>query len=439
VRVRLNCRLSAAALLLTALTLPFALLAQEAQPKPEAKGKITEMRVTGSTRYPESAVIAASGLKIGDVVGREELQAAADRLAGFGPFSTARYRFTSKGDAVSVEFQLEEAPTIPVWFDNFPWFTDDELTDGMKQAVALFDGTAPQQGLILDAMTDALQQMLASRNVKARVQHSIMSEPGGDHLILQFRVEGAVLRVNAVRFGDALASESLRLQSLVSELIGKPFSRFSFAVFTSEQILPLYLEKGFLRVKVGGPQARFTSDPNRPLPDNVLVIVPIEPGPVYHWTGVEWFGDAPASRSFLDPLIQFKPGDIVNGVQVIGLWHRVENEYTKYGFLEAKIVPVPVYDESALRVTYRVTVVAGVQYHMGEMIITGLSVPAEQKLRDAWQIPAGQIFNRVYFDEFLEDGLKKAFADYPLHYAKVGHWLRENPATHTVDVLLDFQ
>jgi outer membrane protein assembly factor BamA len=326
-----------------------------------------------------------------------------------------------------------------VWFDNFPWFTDAELTDGMKQAVALFDGTAPQQGLILDAMTDALQQMLAARNVKARVEHNIMSEPGGDHLILQFRVEGAVLRVNAVQFSDPLASESLRLQSLVSELVGKPFSRFSFAVFTSEQIVPLYLEKGFLRVKVGNPQARFTADPNRPLPDNVLLFVPIEPGPVYHWSGVGWFGDAPASRSFLDPLIPFKAGDVVDGQKVKGLWHRLEDEYAKYGFLEAKVTPLPVYDEAALRVSYRVTVLAGVQYHMGEMVITGLSVPAEQKLREAWQIPAGQVFNRVYFEEFMDTGLKKAFAEYPLHYDKVGHWLRTNPVTHTVDLLLDFQ
>jgi outer membrane protein assembly factor BamA len=439
VGIRFSSRFFSAALLLAALALPLPALSLAAQEKPEPRGRISDLHVSGSKRYAEASILAACGLKPGDTVGREELQAAADRLAALGPFSVARYRFSSKGEEISVEFQVQDATTVPVWFDNFPWFTDAELTEGLKQAVTLFDGTAPQQGTILDAMDAALQQMLASRGVQASVEHSVVAEPGSDRMILEFKAEGANLKVNAVQFSDALAAESPRVQSLLGDLVGKPFSRFTLAVFVNEQVTPLYLEKGYLRVKFGSPQARFTGDPLRPLPDNIRVFLPIEPGPMYHWAGLEWADDAPASRSILDPLIPLKAGDVVNGVQLTGLWHRLEDEYGKHGFLEAKVDPQASYDDVGEKVSFRVSIHAGPQYHMGELVVTGLSVLAEKKLREAWRIPQGQIFDRSYYEEFLSSGLKQAFADYPLHYDKAGHWLRTNPETRTVDVLLDFQ
>jgi hypothetical protein len=76
---------------------------------------------------------------------------------------------------------------------------------------------------------------------------------------------------------------------------------------------------------------------------------------------------------------------------------------------------------------------------MGELVITGLSVVAERKIREAWGIAKGTTFDRAYFEEFLESGVKRAFADYVVHYQEIGRWLRTNPDARVVDVLLDFR
>ncbi len=123
-----------AALALAALAVPPGLAAQA--------GKIAAIKVTGSRRYAEARIAAATGLHIGDSVGREEIQAAADRLTQLGPFANVRFRFTSAGEKVAAEFQVEDAPTVPVSFDNFPWFTDDELTAALQQAVGRGPGKA---------------------------------------------------------------------------------------------------------------------------------------------------------------------------------------------------------------------------------------------------------------------------------------------------------
>lgn len=415
------------------------MLPATAQQKPTAAGKIAAIHASGSKRYAEPNIVSASGLHVGERATRDDLQAAADRLAQLGPFATAQYRFTSSGEDINLEFQVEDAPTVPVSFDNFPWFTDAELTAAIQHAVTLFDGTAPQQGAILDAMTETLQKLLATRGVHAVVERTLMAQPAGDDLMQQFKVVGASLTIQALQFTGTLAMESERLKDRLSDVVGKAYSRFAVEVFVNEQARPLYLERGHLRVRIGKPMVRFTGDPNRPLPGSVLVIVPIEPGPVYRWDSVTWSGNGAFGPAPLDEFVGLKKDEIANGMKIAAAWLRVQDEYGWRGYLDMKLDPQPIFDDAAQRVSYHVDITEGQQYRMGELVITGLSLAAERKLLEAWKMPRGQIFDRAYFDEFLASGIKKAFADFVVHYDEVGHWLRTNPATHTVDVLLDFK
>ena len=406
---------------------------------PPQTGKLVAIEATGSRRYTEAQIAEASGLHIGDSVDREAIQAGANRLAQLGLLSKVNYRYSSAGEDIRLQFQVEDAPTLPVSFDNFPWFTDEELTEALKQSVNLFDGTAPEQGSILDVMTDRLQKLLAARSIHASVERTPLALPAGGGMMQQFKVVGASLNIAAVQFSVALATESRRVQDRLSDLVGKPYSRFAVEVFTNEQVRPVYLECGHLRVRFGRPQARFTGDPNRPLPESVLVIVPIEAGPIFRWGGVEWRGNVAFPQPELDALVPLNTGEIADGVKIAGAWLRVQDEYARRGYLDAEIKPEAVFDDAAQHVSYRVSVTEGVQYRVGELVITGLSPAAERKLLEAWHLSPGQIFDRIYFDEFIASGIKKVFAASVVHFDEVGHWLRRNPAKRTVDVLLDFK
>ena len=102
-------------------------------------------------------------------------------------------------------------------------------------------------------------------------------------------------------------------------------------------------------------------------------------------------------------------------------------------------MPQASFDEASKSVSYEVSVVEGTQYHMGDLVLTGLSIEAERRLRVAWRLDKGVVFDRVYYESFVEKGAKASFGDLPFHYDKVGHFLRTNPQNATVDVLLDFQ
>jgi len=232
------------------------------------------------------------------------------------------------------------------------------------------------------------------------------------------------------------------VQQHLSEIIGKPYSRMAIDLFLSEAIKPVYLQQGHLRVKLGPPEVRLTGDPNQKLPSQIPVYVPVAPGGIYHWKEVHWTGNTLVSEFTLGALLGIKRGEIADGMQLEAGWDRAREEYAHRGYLEAKLDPVPAYDEQSQTVSYSVSIQEGPQYRFGKMILTGISPAAERKLRAAWSISAGDIFDKAKFEELLaklQARQEQVFGELPVHYDNVGHWLQTDAGKGTVDVLLDFK
>lgn len=418
------------------------LLCAQTPPDPSripGAGKLAKVSVVGTQRFSEEAAVSATALVPGQDILREDMQAAADRLSSLGVFQNVRYNFRSQQDKVELVFQVDDAPLVPAFFDNFPWFTDEELVAAIRQATPLFNDMLPPAGLVLEQATEAIAKLLPERRIQGTVQRELIGQIYADGMMMRFRLEGPSLKVGQVQFQNEIAAADSRLRIQAQELVGKPYSRFAVEMFVNEHVRPLYDERGLLRAAYGRPQARFTGDPNKPLADNVLVLIPIEPGAVYRWGGVTWQGNAAFGPVALNSFVPFPSGEPANGVRIAQLWHKIEDEYGRRGYIEAKVLPAARYDETQKRVHYEVTITEGSIYRMGELVITGLSALAQRKLREAWTLQKGAVFSRAYFQEFLSScENKKVFADYVVHYDEVGHLLQPKP-DGTVDVLIDFK
>jgi outer membrane protein assembly factor BamA len=403
---------------------------------------IASIKVTGAHKFPADQIIAASGLKTGDIVTADQIQDSTNRLSALGIFSAVNFRYTSKGDTISLEFQVQEAPTYPISFDNFPWFTSAEIGEAIRNQVGLFTGEAPGDGTMIDQMTAVIENLLASQKIKGSVTHQLLTTAVGEGMEMQFRVEGVQLRVQSVQFGDPIATNSERLKDRVPDIKGQPYSLFAVEVFANEHIRPLYASKGFLRAQIGPPQTHLIPDMNDPKETAVDLSIPINPGPIYSWKGVSWQGNMAVQSPSLDQAIELKSGDVADGIKIEDQWQRIESEYGRRGYLDMKLTAEPQFDDTTHQISYRVSISEGPQYRMGDMVITGLSPDAEKRLRQAWQIAPGQIFDDGYYElhmRILSKPSRDIFGDLPVHYNEFGHLLRPNTSRHTVDVLLDFK
>ena len=404
--------------------------------------KLATIDASGSIKLSSEKIASATGLKIGDAVTKEDLQAAANKLAQNGLFATVNFHYDTKSDGVHLHLDVTDAPTAPVEYDNFPWFTDEELSAGIRAEFPFFDGTVPQQGAMLDAMAADLQKLLPQKGAHGTVEHALLHRPDDSGMFMQFSLIGGSVKLQALQFGDALASSSPELKVRVSDVVGGAYSRLAIEMFAFEQIRPVYLAAGHLKVAFGAPQATLGPAAGTVAPIGVTATLPITPGPQYRWGGIAWVGNSALSTTGLNSTVKLSPNGIADGNQLQALWLQVAQEYSRIGYLDAKVDPQAQYDDAGGKVSYRVGIVEGPQFHMGQLIVTGLSVEAEKKLRDAWTLHPGAVFDELYFEGF-RDGLQhptaNVFGSIPVHYDRLGDLVRRDDEKKTVDVLLDFQ
>lgn len=401
--------------------------------------KVVSVMVSGSKKFTSADIARLGGIEPGNLVAREDIQAGADRLGLLGWFNNVQYKFNTTREGVQIEFTLEDAPAVPVAFDNFPWFTEQEMAQAIRSETGLYDGTAPEGGDALDKMKQALQKLLAARGIRGEVSATLLAGPGESGMMQQFRLNGPLVKVGAIEFSDPLPRTDKHIAERLSDITGKPYSRFTLDLFAFEYVRPIYLSRGYLRVHFGAPETRFAGDPRQPSPDTVAVRLTIEAGPVYKWSGATWSGNAAFDNASLDQMTGLAPGDPADGNKIEATWNRLQTEYGKRGYIDAKIDPQPAFDDAAAKVSYRVAIAEGIQYRVGQMVITGLSLAGERQLLSAWALPRGEVFNKQYYEDFVARGARKIFENSVVHFETIGHLLRPNPDTKLVDIFLDFQ
>src|SRR6202165_740906 len=125
------------------------LLSAAAAQKQPARGKVsavaanrlTALKVTGTARYTDKEILAASGLETGQNTADGDFREAAQRLGDSGLFSDVVYSYSSSGAGVRLEMQLadaEQSKLVPAHFENFVWFTDEKLPVSLGSPVTVF-------------------------------------------------------------------------------------------------------------------------------------------------------------------------------------------------------------------------------------------------------------------------------------------------------------
>jgi outer membrane protein insertion porin family len=413
-----------------------------AQTGESGTAELREIKSDGQKKLTEAQIAALAALHVGAHVGRDDLQGAADKLVTSGLFATVKYDFHTRTDGLTLNFHVTESARVPAYYDNFPWFGDSELNDAIHAQLPFFDGTLPEGGKVVDIAAEAIHGFLAAHKLDLPVQHQVVANPLGDGNIQQFTVEGAGLKIANLSFSDPALATNPVVQQHLSEISGKPYSRTTIDVFLAEQIRPVYLRQGYLHVKLGPPEVRLSGPPTAKLPDELPVYVPVAAGDLYHFGDAQWSGNNVISSIALASYLGLKTGAVANGMEMEAALEQIREEYGRRGYLDATVQPESSFDDAAHTVSYKIAITEGKQYHMGGWVITGISTNAESRVRAAFPIAAGDVFDKIKYEDFLvqlQSHSKEVFGELPLHYDSVGHWLRADAASGVVDVLLDFK
>ena len=108
---------------------------------PASARQLIAIKVTGSKRFPEQDIAAATGSAMGTPVNDDDFKRAARRLGDTGVFTDIAYTYSYSSAGTKLEFHVTDAEKfVPARFEDFVWFSDAELLQRIKEHAPLFDG-----------------------------------------------------------------------------------------------------------------------------------------------------------------------------------------------------------------------------------------------------------------------------------------------------------
>lgn len=375
---------------------------------PASERVLTAIKVVGSKRFSEADVAAASGLQLGTPVTEDDFKTAARRLGDMGVFTDIAYSYSYSSAGTKLELKVTDGEKfVPVRFEDFVWFSDAELLQRIKQHAPLFDGELPLSGRLAAEVSDVLQGMLVERGIPGHVDFVRSGPNNGPVNSIVYQVSDVLIQIRNIEFRGAAESDIPALKAAADRLVNREYSRTTLNALAQKQLLPVYYARGHLKAAFGAPEPKVVKQPSPDADESVrnLTIVdvtfPVTPGRQYTLKAVEWSGNHEFSTDTLQKMVRAEPGKPANTVRITDNLRDIQKLYGSHGYVSASITPEATFDDAAGTVVLRLNVKEGDVYHMGDLEFRGLDNSLTSKLRSAWKIRPGEVYDGTYLSEYL--------------------------------------
>jgi outer membrane protein assembly factor BamA len=400
---------------------------------PPSAYQLISVEVSGTERYTSEDVARATGLKLGQTVREDDFRDAARQLGDSGAFADVAYSFEYAPEGTKLKLQVKDAEHfVPARFENLVWFSDQELLEKLHAQVPLFKGQLPVTGRLADDVVEALQALIDDKKIPARVDYLRVQHGDGPIEAFAFSASGPRIGIRNVEFSGANESDFPMLQDAAKQLRGAEYVRSALRQQEDKTLLPAFLQRGYLRATVAEPAAKVVQSEENEV--EVDVTFPVDPGPQYKVTDIVISGNKSLPVDTIRKLVQVKVDQPADAVELGRDVDSIKNLYGTHGYMDAKVEVAPELDDSQHSVKYRLHIIEGDVFKMGDLEILGLGSHAKDSLQNNWTLLSGDIYNAAYTRRFVSQALQDVLK---------GDWksdIQENldRKDKTVDVTLRF-
>ena len=376
---------------------------------PASNRQLSSVKVTGSKHYSEADIIAASGLQLGTTVTEDDFKKAARRLGDIGVFTDIAFSYSySPSKGTQLTLQVTDADKfVPVRFEDFVWFSDEELLKRIKERAPMFNGELPLSGNLPDRVSDVLQALLVENSIPGNVEYERAGKANGPLDSIVYRVSDVVIQIRNVEFSGAGEAELPALKEAAKRVFDREYARSVLSALVEHQLLPVYYARGYLKAAFGEPQAKVVKKPSENSGEGIRnltivdVVYPVTPGQQYKIKALQWSGNKEFPTETLQKMVRAQPGEIANMVRIGDNLKDVQKLYGSRGFVTATIKADPEFDDASGTALIHLDVKEGYVYHMGELEFRGIDNSLTAKLRNAWKIRPGDVYDSTYLSEYL--------------------------------------
>jgi outer membrane protein insertion porin family len=397
---------------------------------PSTKHSLESLKIEGNRRISVDKIGAAIGLKIGQMVEREDFDAARTRLLSTGAFESVGFEFlpSKSGTGFDGSFEVVEvAQMFAFQFEDLP-ASDEVLKAAISREAPIFDAEIPATRPVLGRCERAVMQALDGKvTVEA---HMVATLHGGEPKIV-FRPPGDRPRISEVRFsGNEVIPTSKLAMTFAEAAIGTEFKDAPVRTLLDKSIRPLYEARGRIRVAFTKVAAEKSAEAGV---DAVAVTVTIDEGQEFKLGQIHYAGGQ--SRD-LDKLAGLRAGELADFDEVKKAQDRIVQKFRGTGYLHAAVKQDRTVHDEERTVDLTLTVEPGPRFAFGKLIVEGLDLIGEPAVRKMWGEREGQPFDPNFPDAFLKDIRDDGIFD---NLGKTSSSTKVNEETKIVDVTLTFE
>ena len=168
-------------------------------------------------------------------------------------------------------------------------------------------------------------------------------------------------------------------------------------------MLPVYLERGYLKAAFADAQPKVVQD--SPEETVVDIALPVSPGLPYTLNGLQFSGYNVFPADKLRELIHLQTGQPANAVKLDKDIAAIKQLYGSRGYMAARIVATPEMNDADSTVKYVLRFEEGGVYKMGDLEIRGLDSVITQRMVAAWKLREGDTYDSQYPKKFTESAV----------------------------------
>lgn len=399
---------------------------------PQTPWPLAALEVSGNKMYTQAAILAATGLKTGQTVTKEDFEKARDRLIATGAFETVGFEFapTAGGKAYRGRFDVVEIQQVyPYRFEQLPG-TDAELVAYLKQREPLFGTRIPGTNEVIARFARELNEYAAARNFGDTVVGRVVPGKSGELAIL-FRPATPPPVMAETHFSGSQVLAPAILNNAFGEVaVGVPYSEERVRELLDSAIRPLFEARGRLRVQFPTVSAK----PAGAEVKGLNVSITVEDGPEFNFGKLSIVSpNIPAQELY--KVAALKPETRADFSQVKAAQEALRKRYQKAGYMDATTTVDRHIDDKAKTVDLTLRIEPGPRYRMGKLEIRGLDVTSEPAIRQLWGMKTDAPYDSTYPAVFLDRIKEEGYLD-NLRSTRFTHEV--HPEARTVDVTLYF-
>ena len=343
----------------------------------------------------------AAGLKPDAPLNPRDVKAHARQLNDTGLFEAVKFSSDSK----TVLFTLTPANQLfPIHLDNLPLTQGKELDAQLHQRFPLYRGLLPASGSMLEGIRQTFEEMLAAKSIKATVQATLTSGLGPQKLTaMNYAVISPAIKIGRIQLVGVSPVMQAKASLLASGQTGNSFDTENTAIGLQHAFENLYQDLGYAAVQVNVAPV----DP--PIVSNQSVDIPytitIKEGGIYKLGTIDFPGSTLVAHADVEKILSKYPTGSGRPLDLFLL--AVRDAYHAKGYLDCAIVSHPSFNEATHIVNYSVEVIPGSQYRLASVKFDGAPDMMAAKLKLAWKIAPGDVFDESYLSNFAALAQKK--------------------------------